>query len=155
MSFPYGARPYLIPLAAQTPSPFGPLSAGRSVATDEKTDPAERPVVTLDAESLSSRVVPVPVPEARYSGLRAVKGGLVWVCEPLAGVLGESAADLDEPGKRGSLERFDFARRECTELVDELDWFDVSGDGTRLVIKDKGELRVSRYGGTRTKRPAA
>lgn len=142
MSFPYGARPYLIPLAATTPSPFGPLSAGRSVGADEKTDPAERPVVTLDAESLSSRVVPVPVPEARYSGLRAVKGGLVWVSEPLVGVLGESAADLDEPGKRGSLERFDFARRECTELVDELDWFDVSGDGTRLVIKDKGELRV-------------
>ena len=29
MSFPYGSRPYLLPLAAQTPSPFGPLREGR------------------------------------------------------------------------------------------------------------------------------
>ncbi len=29
LSFPYGARPYLVPLAAATPSPFGPLPGGR------------------------------------------------------------------------------------------------------------------------------
>ena len=31
----------------------------------------------------------VPVVEARYSGLRAVKGGLAWLREPVSGVLGE------------------------------------------------------------------
>jgi len=25
MSFPFGSRPYLVPLAEHTPSPFGPL----------------------------------------------------------------------------------------------------------------------------------
>ncbi len=40
------------------------------------------------------------------------------------------------------LERFDLARRKCTELVDELDWFTVSGDGTRLVLGDGDEVRV-------------
>ena len=29
LSFPYGSRPYLVPLAADTPSPFGPLTTGR------------------------------------------------------------------------------------------------------------------------------
>ncbi len=29
LSFPYGSRPYLVPLAAGTPSPFAPLTAGR------------------------------------------------------------------------------------------------------------------------------
>jgi tricorn protease len=142
LSFPYGARPYLVPLAAQTPSPFGPLPAGRPVTTEEKSDGDERPVVTLDADALSSRVIAMPVAEGRYSGLCAVKGGLAWLHEQLTGVLGESSADPEAPAPRPALERFDLAKRECHELADELDWFDVSGDGTRLVIKDKSELRV-------------
>jgi tricorn protease len=87
-------------------------------------------------------VVGVPVPEARYSALRAVKGGLAWLREPLAGVLGESAADPDSGTPRPALERYDLAKREVTELVDELDWFEVSGDGTRLVVSGGDDLRV-------------
>ncbi len=81
MSFPFGSRPYLVPLAEDTPSPFGPLPEGRPVgaeARDENGDPAEPAAVTVDAAGLPDRVVPVPVIEARYSGLRAVKGGLLW-----------------------------------------------------------------------------
>ena len=142
MSFPYGARPYLVPLDAQTPSPFGPLPGGRPMSTEDKSDDPERPVVSLTADSIQSRVVPVPVPEARYASLRAVKGGLAWLREPLSGVLGESNAEPETPNQRPVLERFDLTRRECTDLVGELDWFAVSGDGTRIVVKDKSELRV-------------
>ena len=80
--------------------------------------------------------------EARYSGLRAVKGGLAWLREPVAGVLGEGVASPEDDAPRPVLERFDLRKREVTELVGELDWFDVSGDGTRLVVKDHDELRV-------------
>jgi tricorn protease len=146
MSFPYGSRPYLVALAAETPSPFGPLPGGRPVSQDppagEKSDSAERPVVTVHADGLADRVVGVPVPEARYSGLRAVKGGLAWLREPVAGVLGEGGAELDGDPARPALERFDLRKREVTELAGELDWFAVSGDGTRLVIKDGNDLRV-------------
>jgi tricorn protease len=147
MSFPFGSRPYLVPLAAETPSPFGPLPGGRPVGQDpaasgENPDSAERSAVTLDVEGLPDRVVGVPVPEARYSGLRTVKGGLAWLREPIAGVLGESAADLDHDAPRPALERFDLRKREVTELADELDWFEVSGDGTRLVVKDRDDVRV-------------
>ena len=34
LSFPYGSRPYLVTLDAQTPSPFGPLPGGRPVSQD-------------------------------------------------------------------------------------------------------------------------
>jgi tricorn protease len=146
MSFPYGSRPYLVALAAQTPSPFGPLPGGRPVSQDppagDKSDSAERAMVTVDADGLASRVVGVPVPEARYSGLRAVKGGLAWLREPVAGVLGESGAELDGDPSRPALERFDLRKREVTELAGEVDWFAVSGDGTRLVVKDRDDLRV-------------
>jgi tricorn protease len=146
MSFPFGSRPYLVPLAAQTPSPFGPLAGGRPWDTDaddkDQTDSSERTVVSVDPAGLASRVVGVPVAEARYSGLRAVKGGLAWLREPVAGVLGEGNAFLDDDAPQPALERFDLAKREVTELVAELDWFDVSGDGTRLVVKDGEDLRV-------------
>jgi tricorn protease len=146
LSFPYGSRPYLVPLAADTPSPFGPLPGGRPVGQDppdeDKSDSAERSVVSVDPDGLPSRVVGVPVPEARYSSLAAVKGGLAWLREPVTGVLGESAARVEDDSPRPSLERFDLRKREVTELADELDWFDVSGDGTQLVIKDHDELRV-------------
>ena len=90
--------------------------------------------------------------EARYSGLRAVKGGLAWLREPVAGVLGEGNASPEDDAPRPILERFDLRKREVTELVGELDWFDVSGDGTRLVVRDHDELRVlpsERQGGPR------
>ena len=40
LSFPLGGRPYLVPLAAQTPSPFGPMPGGRPLGQDNGEDPA-------------------------------------------------------------------------------------------------------------------
>ena len=148
LSFPFGSRPYLVPLAAETPSPFGPLPGGRPVGQDppapdkDTSDSPERTEVSVDAEGLPGRVVGVPVIEARYSGLRAVKGGLAWLREPVAGVLGEGSASAEDDAPRPVLERFDLGKREVAELAGELDWFDVSGDGTRLVVRDHGDLRI-------------
>ncbi len=150
MSFPLGSRPYLVPLAEQTPSPFGPLPGGRPLGQDpsapdedkDDDDDAERTEVSVDADGISGRVVAVPVVEARYSGLRAVKGGLAWLREPVTGVLGEGIASPDDDAPRPVLERFDLRKREVANVVGELDWFDVSGDGTRLVVKDRDELRI-------------
>ncbi len=137
LSFPYGCRPYLVPLAATTPSPFAPspdgrpvdLSAGKDGGEDTGRDSGEdtgrdgrdagasahgdgaesadgadgkpRPKpVRVDLEGLAERVVQLPVPEYRYSCLRAVQDGLVWLKEPLSGALGEGGADLDAASPR-------------------------------------------------------
>src|SRR5690242_8251878 len=76
LSFPLGSRPYLVPLAAQTPSPFGPLPGGRPLGQEpsepdkdkEKDDNAERAEVSVDADGISGRVVAVPGAEPRYPG---------------------------------------------------------------------------------------
>ncbi len=141
LSFPFGSRPYLVPLAAQTPSPFGPMPEGRPVSQEPAEDSADGVTVTIDAAGLTERVLPVPVEEARYRGLRAVKGGLVWLRAPVTGVLGEGGADLDDDRPRSALQRFDLRKREVKELAAGVDWFRVSGDGTRLVVQDDG-LRV-------------
>ena len=175
LSFPYGSRPYLLTLAASTPSPFGPLVGGRPVGSgkddkDEKEDKdaedgkakqsAEDPLdadssepnrgkgnskvkpVAVDLDGLSARIVQVPVPESRYSSLRAAQGGLAWLREPLSGNLGEGGAKLDEDHPRPSLEYFEIKRSKCMELADQVNWFDASGDGSRLVIRDGQQLTV-------------
>src|SRR4249920_104179 len=171
LSFPYGCRPYLVTLAAPTPSPFAPQPDGRPVSDDgakpaagagkadeEQAAPdraageqatgaqatgAERPAAgTVDIEGLPGRVVGVPVEESLYSGMRAAAGGLVWLKSKVTGVLGEGAADPDDDPPQPALERFDLGQRTCSALVAALDWFEVSGDGSRLVIRDGGELRV-------------
>ncbi|HUA41215.1 MAG TPA: S41 family peptidase [Streptosporangiaceae bacterium] len=165
LSFPYGARPYLLPLQAAAPSPFGPELAGRpsggedTKADDTRADDSSAgqgdgvkdsrdkggggiaPVV-VDTADLAGRVVTLPVQEARYARLRPVKGGLAWLREPVKGELGLGGAAPDGDAPRPSLEHFDFARRAVTELASEADWFEASGDGTKLVISDHGKLTV-------------
>jgi len=144
LSFPLGGRPYLVPLAAETPSPFGPTPGGRPLGQDddEKSATESQLAVTVDPDDLARRVVPLPVEEARYRSLRPVKGGLAWLRAPVAGVLGEGGAGLDDDRPRPALQRFDLRKREVKELAGALDWFRVSGDGTRIVIRDHDELRV-------------
>jgi tricorn protease len=142
LSFPFGSRPYLVPLAARTPSPFGPMPEGRPLSAEAGEDPADGVTVTVDADGLPGRILTVPVEEARYRGLRSVKGGLVWLRSPVAGVLGEGGADVEDDRPRSALQRFDLRKREAKELAAGVDWFRVSGDGTRLVVKDRDELRV-------------
>ncbi|MHA6759857.1 S41 family peptidase [Streptacidiphilus sp. PAMC 29251] len=171
LSFPVACRPYLLTLAADTLSPFGPQPQGRALgkggdeaegkdgkdaaaATGAEGDEAgtdsgaadgaeEAPAVTrLDLEGLADRIVPFPVPSGSYSRLRAVKGGVVWLEHPLAGELGTSKATPEDEAERSSLQRFDFATRRAETLVDELDGFEISGDGSRLAVVDHGELRI-------------
>jgi tricorn protease len=167
LSFPYGARPYLLPLDGTTPSPFAPELGGRPVGgpADKRAgspaaggEPASSggtaadaaaggdqphvPPVPVETTGMSDRVVALPVPEARYSGLRAVQDGLAWLRQPVTGNLGIGGAQPADDAPRPVLERFDFARREVCELAGEVDWFEASGDGTRLVTSDHGKLTV-------------
>jgi tricorn protease len=146
LSFPYGSRPYLVTLAAGTPSPFAPLPEGRP-ADPRASEPDDSSLIenfslVVDTDGLRSRVVRVPVPEARYSALSAVKGGLAWLRDPVSGALGESAADPWDDRPQSSLERYDLLRRKCSTIVDDLDWYTVSGDGTRLLVSDDGTLKL-------------
>jgi tricorn protease len=140
LSFPYGCRPYLVPLDAATPSPFEPTPEGRAVAADDDDKDDASPPVVVDG--IAARVVPIPVPDGRYSALMPVKGGLIWMRSPLAGMLGESGHDGDDGEPRSVLERYDLHKRTCDEVTTGADWFDVSGDRKQLVIRRDGELRV-------------
>ncbi|GAA5138712.1 S41 family peptidase [Pseudonocardia adelaidensis] len=163
LTFPASWRPFLVPLAARTPSPFGASPDGRPVTPgeegtadlrapgedeepkeDEKEEDTAAPEVVVDVEGLTARVVPMPVQAARYSGMQAGKDCLLWYRIPVSGVLGDALADTDDRADRPVLERFDLVRRKLDVIADPVSAFAVSGDGTRLVVRDGRTLRVLR-----------
>jgi tricorn protease len=144
LSFPNGNRPQLVALAATTPSPFDPDVAGRVPAPPKDAGTAElgAPVVAIDPAGLDQRVVPFPVPAARYSSLRAVSGGFAWLRAPITGELGDDLPRLDAEPPRSALEHFGLTSRRVEVLVEAVDRFVPTGDGSRLVVVDKHELKV-------------
>ncbi|MER5767521.1 S41 family peptidase [Streptomyces sp. NPDC001985] len=150
LSFPLGCRPYLVPLSSATPSPFAfspdgrPAAGGLDPLDEGGVSPEEGPgpvPVTVETEGLESRVTPFPVAASKYSSMHPVSGGgLVWLRWPISGALGETFANPADTSGRPTLEYFDISKAARTELVAHLDWFAVSGDGTRLVVVDEDEL---------------
>ncbi|GLZ39824.1 S41 family peptidase [Actinokineospora sp. NBRC 105648] len=149
LSFANGSRPYLVPLAAITPSPFAPVREGRAFGEDKDDKDDDRddaddktPRTTVDLEGIADRVVAFPVPAARYSRLVAVKGGVLWLRDPLTGSLGDDLDDLGADHPRSVLERYDLAKLKVDTLVDGLDEVWPSGDGQRIVVRDGRTLKV-------------
>ncbi|MET3811142.1 S41 family peptidase [Arthrobacter sp. UYEF3] len=167
LSFPSPIKPYLVALAADTPSPFGPsvafpdgsAAAGGSAAPDGSAAAGgaaagQQPgtaagadagtvVVRVDVEGLAHRVINVPVPQGNYSDLTAADGALLWLDHELAGVTGEGRASLEEKNAAPSLVRFDLAKRRSTTIVDALDSYRLSGDGEKVVLLQDRKIRVS------------
>ncbi|MDQ0991408.1 S41 family peptidase [Streptomyces sp. V3I7] len=149
LSFPLGCRPYLVPLSSATPSPFAlnpdgrPAAGGLDPVRSEAEGESGDGTVIVETEGLESRVTPFPVTASKYSSLKPVAGGgLVWQRWPISGALGETFANPNDMTGRPSLEHFNIAKAKKTELVGHLDGFEVSGDGTRLVVMDEGDLRA-------------
>ena len=178
--FVAGDRPYLVPLAADEPSPFAPSLRGRPIGEEakpgsgsgasgsgsssgtgtgsdsgadsddddadsgsDKSDKADKvPHSQVDVEGIAGRVVPFPVPAGDYAQLRAAKGGVLWIERFKHGALGDSKADFSDETEKPRLRRYDFAKRDVLTLADEAYSFDVSGDGSRVLVSDRSALRL-------------
>ncbi|MGC0316210.1 S41 family peptidase [Kitasatospora acidiphila] len=136
LSFPLGCRPYLVPLAADTPSPF-------AAAVGDEPDPAPGDgTVLVDPDGIGDRLVPFPVIAAKYSTPAAVRGGLVWLRWPLSGALGQTFASPTDTSGRPSLEHFDLATAARSTLQDQVDGFAVAGDGSAVSTFSSGQLKL-------------
>ncbi|MCB5291876.1 S41 family peptidase [Arthrobacter sp. SO3] len=147
LSFPSPIKPYLVALAADTPSPFGPSvdlqEALEATQPVENADADQIPAVRVDADGLAHRVISVPVPQGNYSDLTATAGALLWLDSELFGVTGEGRASLEDKNAAPCLVRFDLARRKATTIVDALDSYRLSGDGEKVVVLQDKQIRVS------------
>ncbi|GAB3190658.1 S41 family peptidase [Nesterenkonia suensis] len=166
LSFAGSVRPWLLPLSAAEPAPFGPrvdgwptsagagaeTGAGTSAGTSDGEASAEDTAAAsaggsaprspdLDTEHADQRLVAFPVPSARYRDLRAAQGGLLWIRQAQeTGELGTRRAGVSGEKPADALIRWDLAARKATTLVEKLDSYAVSGDGSRLVVRSGEEV---------------
>ncbi|GAA1243934.1 S41 family peptidase [Kitasatospora nipponensis] len=138
LSFPLGCLPYLIPLAADTPSPFAAEVGGE---TDRA--PGDGTVV-VDPEGIGDRLLPFPVVASKYSTPAPVRGGLLWLRWPISGTLGQTFAGPSETSGRPVLEHFDLTTATRSTLQEQVDGYSVAGDGSALTTFSAGSLRLIR-----------
>ena len=170
LRFSAATRPWLIPLSAAEPGPFGPsvdgwpISSGNDNNPDSNNDSdkdTDKPGANtesnkagvdkdgeiacpdFDAEGAEERVIPFPVPSGDYRDLRAAKGGLLWVkVNRDTGELGTRRAGVDGDPSDDELEFFSFSKRSVATVADGVDFYGVSGDGERLVVRHKDSVHV-------------
>lgn len=150
--FPLAVRPYLLTLAASTPSPLHPEPRGmgeakpveRSSASSDDTapDPGQSSV-ELDAEGLTDRILAIGVPEGRYDALAAVGTKLLLHNRP---VRGARSVNLLSDVSEGTLEAFDLATGMHEVLAKGVKSFVVSADHSTLVAKFGTRLRAMTAG---------
>ncbi|MGR0160989.1 S41 family peptidase [Paenarthrobacter nitroguajacolicus] len=140
LSFPSPIKPYLVALAADTPSPFGPSvdTLEDASPTSAKSDDADVAAVRVDAEGLAHRVIAVPVPQGNYSDLAVGDGALLWLDTELSGVTGDGRGTLQDKKTAPSLVRYDLVKRKQATLVKAVDSYRLSGDLGRIIyVVDK------------------
>ncbi|HEX5120803.1 MAG TPA: PDZ domain-containing protein [Pseudonocardiaceae bacterium] len=146
ISFPSGCLPYLVPLAEDTPSPFDAQRDGRPVASgsdEDKSDGTEATAHVVDLDGIGDRLVPFPVDAGEYSGLQAAQDALLWLAHPVAGVLGGEGTWPNKKPPQPALERYDLKRLRLDRVESGVDSAVVSGDGKRVLIRDRDALRVA------------
>ncbi len=156
LSFTNTVRPWLAPLSAEEPSPFGVSADGWQIsdpdddaaadgaaeAKDAKEEKAPEPQgPTLDVEGFEDRMVVFPVPSDQYRELFAVADGAAWTrATSGSAVLGDGRVGPEEP--KDLVEHYSFKQRRATVVVDACDQAAVSGDGQRLVVRSGDEVWV-------------
>jgi tricorn protease len=149
LGFPLGTRPYLVTLQSDAPSPFvvppepeepsTEASASRdngaaeAVPTPAPTPAPEAPA-RIDLDGIGRRIVEVPVPEARYETIFALKNKLLLLSRPVEGSLERVFWDPAPPAN-GLLESYDLVEDKRDTLLTEVADVVTSGDRGHLAFR--------------------
>lgn len=145
LSFTGVTRPWLLPLSATEPAPFGPSSDGWRLSGAKKSAKRAPKSADLDVDGAEQRVVPFPVPSADYRDLAATAGGIVWIAEGSdVGTLGSRRAGVPGDKQPNRLVRWSFDDREAWTVIEGIDAFAVCGDGDRIVVLKGGAVSAVR-----------
>ena len=149
LGFPLGVRPYLLPLAKETPSPFTAAHREpKSVAgsdDDKKKEGKKKKKgllkVKIDYAGIGDRAVAFPVPEERYERILGGAGRAFFTSAPPEGALGIPWHDETPPAK-ATLHLYDFAQLKRQKLHTGVTDFSVSMDGKSLLVRSGNHLRA-------------
>jgi tricorn protease len=162
LGFPWGVRPFLITLQADLPSPFIPVprpldkqdsKAGNDQSRGEhnvtakgKDEKAEERPLQIDLDGIAGRIVAFPVPAARYTQIRGIKGKALFSSVPLEGALNQNWFPEHGPPAKGKLEAYSFEDQNRETLVDGISGFDLAQDNKTLIYRAGQRLRVIKAG---------
>jgi tricorn protease len=147
-------RPHAITLRAETPSPFAPESdevklaeegakpdgkgdkvSGKKPESTDKPESKEKPAskdkkepFRIDRNGIAQRVVGFPVPPGNYFNLRAAKGKVYWLSQPVT-----TLTDATPP--KSSLRVFDMEKRKEQQVVPDVDGFELAPDGAKILYR--------------------
>jgi tricorn protease len=173
LGFPRGVKPYAIMLQSDLRSPFIPepkapdekkneknngkpekssttsQDNGESNDQDEseekeKEDGEETPeALQIDLDGITSRVLPFPVAEGRYSAVRGIKGKALFLSFPITGTLHQPT---DDPEPKGHIEYYDLATHKVEYLTGEVSDFNLSRDRKTMIYRAHHRLRALKAG---------
>jgi tricorn protease len=100
---------------------------GSPAAAEPKVTPVE-----IDLDGFEARAVVLPPEAGNYSGLRAIKGKLLYRRQPRTG-----ASD-----KKSPVVYYDLDEREEKTVIDDVDGFEASHDGTKLFVRKESKFGI-------------
>lgn len=162
---PKTTRPYLVTLKADEASPFPALSdevaikpqpAPEVTATEpgkdendkkksgekkEEAKPAENKEAAeavknfrIDLDGIQDRIVGLPVPPASIISMLPAKGSLLYLTQAIQGLSGPI------PGEENALHAYDMNERKDKTVIEGIDQFALSFDGTKVLYQAKGPV---------------
>lgn len=103
---------------------------------DEKDKPVK---VTVDLDGIGNRILSLPIPPRNYNGMGTGKAGVLYLGEGSA--LGRSSAESG-PGIR-AIWRFTLEKRKTEQVLDNLDAFQISFDGSKVLYGRKDSWTIA------------
>ncbi len=96
----------------------------------------------VDLEGIERRVVAFPVPDARYGQIMGIPDKALFTVFPLEGALDSEQSWESEEPEAGELRAYDFKDYKAETLLENLNEFDLSANGKKLVYRLGSQLRV-------------
>jgi tricorn protease len=121
---------YALVLPSDVASPISPESDEEKPASKPQPkdpDTAPKPV-RIDLAGMAQRIVALPIPARNYVDLRAGQAGVLYIAEAVDETLRARGQGAN------ALSKFDLKTRKVEKLADGVDAFDLSFDGTKLLL---------------------
>ncbi len=131
--YPNSTQLVALALNKNVPSIIPPKNDGSEEPKSDKPDAKKEPVsVTIDADDFESRIMVLPVKPGNFGKMAALDGKLVYLRQPRTGS-GETKA---------TLMFYDIKEREEKTILDNVNRFEVSGDGKSLLVLSNNQYGV-------------
>lgn len=141
LSFPANIRPYLLTLKKELPSPFRYTQIAPVGLEIPKFNSSEhQSAVKIDLAGIEERIVPLPLPPAKYGQIWGIKDKILFTTFPIEGAIKDWFSE--EIKSNGRLEYYDLKEQKRVLLTNGVSNFKVSGDGNIIIYRAKDRLRI-------------